>query len=75
MKVVDNRKIKAATAFADLAVGQAYYDNNGILCIKTSDYEAESNCIAYVKGEGWHEDSETRSNIVRPATTTLTVEG
>ena len=75
MKVVDNSKIKTTSAFADLSIGQAYYDNNGLLCIKTSDYEDAENCIAYEKDKGWHADYETRSNIVRPVRTTLTIEG
>ena len=75
MKVVDNSKIEVTSSFADLPIGQAYYDNNGLLCIKTSDYEENENCIAYKKNEGWHADFETRSNIVRPVRTTLTIEG
>jgi hypothetical protein len=75
MKVVDNSKIKATSTFADLLIGQAYYDVNGLLCIKTSDYEENENCIVYKEGEGWHADYESRSNIVRPIRTTLTIEG
>ncbi len=75
MKVVDNSKIKAAVAFADLSIGQAYYDNNGLLCIKTSDYEETENCIVHEKDTGWHADYESRSTIVRPVRTTLTIEG
>lgn len=72
MKVVDNSKIKATSKFADLPVGQAYYDNNGLLCIKTSENE---DCIVYEKDVGWHADFETKSNVVRLVRTTLTIEG
>lgn len=75
MKVVDNSKVKAAVAFADLPIGQAYYDLNGLLCIKTSNYEECENCIVYKEDEGWHADFETRSTIIRPVRTTLTIEG
>ncbi len=75
MKVVDNSKIKATSSFADLPIGQAYYDNNGLLCIKTSEYEENENCIVHEKDSGWHADYESRSTIVRPVRTTLTIEG
>lgn len=75
MRVVDNSKIKATSTFADLPIGQAYYDMNGLLCIKTSDYEENENCIVYKEGEGWHADYEMSSTVVRPIRTTLTIEG
>lgn len=76
MKVVDNSKIKVTSTFADLPIGQAYYDHNGILCIKTSNYDsADENCIVYSEEGAWHADSESRSNVVRPVMTTLTIEG
>ena len=75
MKVIDNSKVKAAVAFADLPVGQAYYDLNGLLCIKTSPYDEGENCIVYKECEGWHADYESKSTIVRPVRTTLTIEG
>ena len=75
MKVVDNSKIKATSTFAELPIGQAYYDMNGLLCIKTSEYEENENCIVYENDKGWHADYESRSTIVRPVRTTLTIEG
>jgi hypothetical protein len=75
MKVVDNRKINTVSTFADLPIGQAYYDNNGLLCIKTSEYEENENCIVFETEDGWHADFESRSTMVRPVRTTLTIEG
>ena len=74
MKVVDNRKKVIEVPFADLPVGQAYLDEGELLCIKTSVYDGEDNCICYEDG-GWHTDYEHRNRLVMPVKVTLTIEG
>ena len=36
--------------FEDLKVGEGYIDENGLLCIKTSNYNEFENCICYADG-------------------------
>lgn len=74
MKVVDNRKNNIKLVFADLPVGHAYLDGDGILCIKTSPYEETENCIGFVD-ESWNPDYQNKSDWVTPIKTTLTIEG
>ena len=73
MKVVDNRKKNIKVPFADLPIGQAYFDEDGILCIKTSTYD-EENCICYQDGV-WHADYQSKNDFVLTATVRLTIEG
>lgn len=73
MKVVDNRKKNIKVPFADLPIGEAYFDEDGILCIKTSSYDDE-NCICYQDG-GWNADYQNKNNFVLPVKVTLTIEG
>ena len=35
MQVIDKRGIPLATTFGDLAIGEAFQDNDGDICIKT----------------------------------------
>ena len=56
---VDNRiKIEATVQFQDLAVGDVYEDDEGVVCIKTGDDYGDSpygKCIAFVSDE-WREE-------------------
>lgn len=73
MKVVDNRKKNIKVPFADLPIGEAYFDEDGILCIKTSAYDDE-NCI-YYKDEYWNTECQNKNDFVMPVKVTLTIEG
>lgn len=76
---VDNRiKIEATVQFQDLAVGDVYEDDEGIICIKTSydDYgdSPYGKCIAFVNDE-WTEEDEHRETYVKPLEATMTLHG
>ena len=73
MKVVDKRTKNIKVAFADLPVGQAYFDEDDVLCIKTSTYD-EDNCICYQDGY-WNTDHQYGHALVMPTKVTLTIEG
>lgn len=76
---VDNRiKIEATVQFQDLAVGDVYEDDEGIVCIKTSDDNYGDSpygkCIAFVDDE-WREEEEHRGTYVKPLEATITLYG
>jgi hypothetical protein len=76
---VDNRiKIEATVQFQDLAVGDVYEDDEGVICIKTSgdDYgdSPYGKCIAFVNDE-WCEEDEHRGTYVKPLEATITLHG
>ena len=76
---VDNRiKIEATVQFQDLAVGDVYEDDEGVICIKTSndDYgdSPYGKCIAFVNDE-WNEEDEHRGTYVKPLEATMTLHG
>ena len=76
---VDNRiKIEATVQFQNLAVGDVYEDDEGIICIKTSgdDYgdTPYGKCIAFINGE-WTEEEEHRGTYVKPIEATITLHG
>lgn len=81
---VDNRiKIEATVQFKDLAIGDAYEDDEGVVCIKTGDDDYSDNdysdspygkCIAFVSGE-WREEEEHRGTYVKPLEATITLYG
>lgn len=57
--------------FHELGIGDAYWDMNGTLCIKTS----ESECIYYSEATGsWDSIAENVNELVEPAKATLTIE-
>ena len=68
----------ATVQFQDLAVGDAYEDDEGIICIKTSgdDYgdSPYGKCIAFVDDE-WIEEDEHRGTYVKPLEATITLHG
>ena len=76
---VDNRiKIEATVQFQDLAVGYVYEDDEGIICIKTSeDNYGDSpygKCLAFINGE-WQEGDEHRGTYVKPLEASITLHG
>ena len=75
---VDNRiKIEATVQFQDLAIGDAYEDGEGVVCIKTGDDYGASpygKCIAFVSDE-WREEDEHRGTYVKPLEATITLHG
>ena len=75
MKVNDKRaKPIPKVNFADLPIGQAYEDKDGIFCIKTDDNDGEfNNCIYYIRGV-WESDCEMASALVTPLIVTLEIE-
>lgn len=57
--------------FYELGIGDAYWDKNETLCIKTS----ESQCIFYSEETGsWDSIIENGNELVEPAKATLTIE-
>ena len=57
--------------FCELGIGNAYWDRNRTLCIKTS----ESECIYYSEvTDSWDSTAENVNELVVPAKATLTVE-
>ena len=76
MKVVDLRKTTTEVPFADLPVGQAYFDKEKNLCIKTSiDPDDSNNCIFYQGGDVWEETHEEPFNPCELCSVTITIEG
>ena len=78
MRVENRIKIEATVQFQDLAVGDAYEDDAGVLCIKTSDDNYGDSpygkCIAFVEEE-WREEEEHRGTYVKPLEVTITLYG
>jgi hypothetical protein len=77
MTVVNKMK-NNTVAFRELAIGDAYYDKDGYLCIKTSDpdWDAVSygGCIAHVNGE-WVEEEEHEKSECTPLKTEFVILG
>jgi hypothetical protein len=78
MKVNNQIKVGATIQFQDLATGDAYEDDAGIICIKTSDDNYGDSpygkCIAFVDDE-WREEDEHREAYVKPLEATITLHG
>jgi hypothetical protein len=78
MKINNQIKVEATVQFQDLAVGDVYEDDTGVVCIKTSgdDYGDRSygKCIAFVDDE-WREEDEHRETYVKPIEATITLYG
>ena len=78
MKVENKIKVEATVQFQDLAVGDVYEDDTGVICIKTSDDDYECSpygkCIALVNGE-WEEEEEHRATHVKPIEATIIFHG
>ena len=78
MRVENKIKIEATVQFQDLAVGDAYEDDAGVICIKTSgdDYgdTPHGKCIAFVDDE-WREEDKHRGTYVKPLEATITLHG
>jgi hypothetical protein len=74
MFVNDKRKIIGGTPFVNLKVGDVYEDSEGVICIKTSDNDIDTNCICYVDNE-WEANYEEVTTNVWPLRATISVEG
>ncbi len=74
MFVNDKRKVVGGTTFVNLKVGDVYEDSEGVICIKTSDNDIDSNCICYVDDE-WEENCEGVTAKVWPLRATISIEG
>lgn len=76
MKVIDNRRIGKKIRFEDLEIGEGYLDEDGNICIKTSDDYESTNCMYYREGKGeWIAECEYNYTEVMPIQLTYTVEG
>ena len=76
MKVIDNRKNAHKVRFEELEVGDGYLDEEGNICIKTTDTYEDVNCMYYREPRGeWIPECEYNYTEVRPLAITLTVEG
>lgn len=74
MKVNDKRvKHEAIVTFCELKIGQAYEDDEGVLCIKTHFIDDEDNCICFIDGK-WEPTFESRAAKVTPLNVTLEIE-
>lgn len=74
---VDNRiKDEATVQFQDIATGDVYEDNEGLICIKTSneDYcdSPYGECIAFIDDK-WKGFKEHREVYVKPLEATITI--
>lgn len=68
VKIIEKNK---GVKFCELGIGDAYWDKNGTLCIKTS----ESECIYYSEiTSSWDTTAENVNELVEPAKATITVE-
>ena len=78
MKVVNKIGTDQTVEFKRLAVGDAYYDAQGFLCIKTNDPDwsetSYGKCIAYYDG-AWHEEEEHEETKCIPLKTEIVVLG
>ena len=73
-KIGKNNTVK----FKNLSVGNAYYDKEGILCVKTtnSDWNGTSYgmCMAYIDN-AWQEEEEYDENECIPLKSELSILG
>lgn len=74
MIVNDRRKLVGGTTFVNLKVGDVYEDSEGVICIKTSDNDIDTNCICYVHDE-WEANYEGATTKVFPLRATISIEG
>ena len=77
MRVNNQIKIEANVQFRDLAIGNVYEDEEGCVCIKTSDEIADTcygRCI-YYDGADWVEEEEHLGRYVKPIDATITLHG
>ena len=76
---LDNRiQVKASVQFQYLNIGDVYEDDDGIICIKTSDDTIAGvpygKCIAFVDNI-WEEEEEHIGTYVKPIEATMTLHG
>lgn len=75
---IDNRiKVEATVQFRDLNIGDAYEDDEGVICIKTGDQIEDTcygRCICYA-GMEWRDEEEHLGRYVKPIDATITLHG
>lgn len=78
MKLNNQIKVEATVQFQDLAIGDVYEDEEGVICIKASDDDygdtPYGKCIAFCFNE-WREEEEHRGAYVKPIDATITLHG
>lgn len=78
MRVENRIKNEVIIQFKDLAVGDVYEDDEGIICIKTSNENYGGSpygkCIALINDK-WSEEEEHEANYVKPLEATITLHG
>ena len=75
MKVKDTRTQGNKVKFAELPIGHAYEDSEGLLCIKIYHESTQDNCLVYdAKGDEWTSSVEGTGTLVLPLKTTLLIE-
>lgn len=74
MKLNNQLENNTSVRFQNLSIGDVYEDNEGVICIKTSndDYgdSPYGKCIALVDGV-WCEEDEHRESRVKPIEATI----
>ena len=77
MRVDNQIKIEATIQFRDLNIGDAYEDEEGVICIKTDDQIKDDffgRCIYYANSE-WLWGEERLDRYVKPLEATITLHG
>ena len=76
MKVIDNRKVGKKVRFENLAVGDAYLDEDDNICIKTSEDYENTNCMYHrTCSDTWIPECEYDYTEVQPIQITYMIEG
>jgi hypothetical protein len=75
MKVIDNRNAGKKVRFEDLVIGEGYLDEDGNICIKTSEDYETVNCMFYSSAGTWIAECEYHYTEVTLIQITYTVEG
>lgn len=73
MDINDKRVRADFIEFAELKIGDAYEDRDGVICIKTHEDDISHNCICFV-GNEWEANLESLGAEVRPLKTCLEIE-
>ena len=78
MTVTNRIEVGKKVCFKDLEIGEAYYDKEGFLCIKTDepnwDDVSYGSCLAYVNDE-WRAEEEHETSEVTPLRVEMVVLG
>lgn len=77
MKLNNQIKIEATVQFQNLNIGDAYEDEEGVICIKTGDQIEDTchgRCIYYADTK-WREEEEHLGRYVKPIDATIILHG